>query len=140
MTDDGKRLNPMTHHELLPGVRVEEAGKEFRGRLKRGGVRDYDSRWACIERDGLRFRMRADDIPGAIAALEALWEAIIEDELRTPCCIYCGEELASVEDARDHHDERHEGRDRVDGGDGFEVYKYAADPNGTIQRLREERG
>lgn len=136
---DTERLDHRYNSELLSGVRVESAGKEYRGRLKRGGVQDYDSRLVQIESDDLRFQIRPYDIPGAIAALKALWEAIAEEELHTPNCIYCGEEMDSVEQARNHHSDWHEDRAGHQDGDGFDSYKYEADPNGSIQRLRDAK-
>lgn len=135
-SDDTDRLDHRYNSELLHAVRVQEVGKEYRGRLKRGGAQEYDKRLVQIESDGLHLQLHAHDIPGAIAALEALWEAIAEEELLTPSCIYCGDKLSSVKDARKHHAESHADRPGHQDGDGFDAYKYEADPNGSIQRLR----
>lgn len=121
----------------MPGVRVERNDTEYEARLRRGNVTDYGTRWIEVRRDGLWFRIKPDDIPGIIHVLGAIWDAIVDEDLRPPSCIFCGEEFETVDDAERHHAEEHADR-AWSGGDGFDAYKYEIDPEGTIARLREQ--
>lgn len=131
------RLDHQYNSELLPGIEVDYFGTRYEARLKRGGVDKYDSRLVWVTRDGLTIQLGPDDINAVLKILEKIRGAILSEELSVPHCIYCGDELDSVQEARTHHSERHEGR-ALKGGDGFSPEKYESDPNESVQELREQ--
>lgn len=131
VADEVREANTL-HKDVTDPLEVAVDGDSATARIKRGGVREYGKRIARVSGDGFTTFVPASKLDLVIASLIEVREEIEEGRFRVPNCVYCGEEHESVEEAREHFAEAHEGDENRAWPAKFEREWYEPDPRGEI--------
>lgn len=138
------RPDHLLSNDLMRRIVLETNEHAFEGRVRRGGVQEHDRRYVSVSRhpEGYRsdpsyqlLKIRPRDLNPLIEILTQLRDALAEDDLRTPDCVYCGEGLADADEAEQHFEERHEDRSPPS---EYQREWYVPDPNGELAAAVEE--
>lgn len=132
--DGVERRGNLYTSDLLDPVVLGDGDHRTTARLRRGGVQKYDRRYVEVSGEGFSFRIPPSEVPEVIKALEAIRSVAASEDLRSPCCVHCGEEVDGAKDAERHYREQHEDSHVWS---TYEPEWYYPDPNASISRMVE---